>query len=55
MINVLRVINVLWLLVAIALTLIYWTFEVVIIHELTRLIFSAQKYRKSIKAGRFGS
>ena len=33
---------------------IYWVFEVFIIHELTRLLYSTQKFRKSIKAAMVG-
>ena len=54
LISVLKVINVLWLLLAIALMFIYWTFEIFILHELTILLFSAQKFTKSIKAAMVG-
>ena len=34
--------------------LFYWTFEVFIIHELTRLLYPKQKFRSSIKAAMVG-
>lgn len=54
LISVLKVINVMFLIVAITLMFIYWAFEVFILHELTRLLFSAQRFTKSIKAAMVG-
>ena len=54
LISVLKVINVSWILASIVLMLIYWILETFIIHELTRLLFSAQKFSKSIKAAMVG-
>jgi uncharacterized protein (TIRG00374 family) len=54
LISVLKVINVYWILASIVLMLIYWILETFIIHELTRLLFSAQKFSKSIKAAMVG-
>ena len=54
LISVFKIINHLYLLVAIALMFIYWAFEVFIIHELTRLLYSTHKFRKSIKAAMVG-
>jgi glycosyltransferase 2 family protein len=54
LISVLKVINIFWLSMAIVLMFVYWTFETLIIHELTRLLFSKQKLSKSIKAAMIG-
>ncbi|MBW9158558.1 lysylphosphatidylglycerol synthase transmembrane domain-containing protein [Clostridium tagluense] len=54
LISVIKIINTMWLLVAIVLMLIYWIFETLIIHELTRILFSERKFRKSIKAAMVG-
>lgn len=54
LISVLKVINVYWIFAAIALMLVYWTLEVFIIHELTRLLFLQQKFSSSIKAAMVG-
>lgn len=54
LVKILKEINGLWLLVASVLMLIYWAFEILIIHELTRLPFPEQKFRKSIKAAMIG-
>ena len=45
LLSVLKVINVSWIIAAIALMFVYWTFEVLIIHGLTRLLFQKQKFR----------
>ena len=52
--GVFKVLNIWWLIAAIALMLIYWTFEIFIIHELTKLLYAKQKFRKSIKAAMLG-
>ena len=54
LIKIIKEINVLWFLVALALMLIYWALETFIIHELTRLLFPEQKFRKSVKAAMIG-
>jgi len=54
LLSVLKVIDASWLLATVALMFVYWTFEILIIHELTRLLFSAQKFMKSIKAAMIG-
>ena len=54
LISVLKVINVSWIIGAIALMFVYWTLEVFIIHELTRLLFLEQKFSNSIKAAMVG-
>jgi len=54
LISVMKVINVLWILGAIGLMLIYWIFEIFIIHELTRILFLKQKFSRSIKAAMVG-
>ena len=54
LIGIMKTVNVFWLLTAISLMLIYWVFEIFIIHELTRLLFLGQKVRKSIKAAMIG-
>ena len=54
LISVLKVINVSWIIGAIALMFVYWTLEVFIIHELTRLLFLEQKFSSSIKAAMVG-
>jgi len=53
-ISVIRIINSFWLLAAIVLMLFYWTFETLIIHELTRILFPTQKFKKSIKGAMVG-
>jgi len=54
LISVLKVINVSWIIAAIALMFVYWTLEVFILHELTRLLFLEQKFSSSIKAAMVG-
>ncbi|MBU3183185.1 lysylphosphatidylglycerol synthase transmembrane domain-containing protein [Clostridium psychrophilum] len=54
LVSVLKVINISWIIAAIALMFIYWTLEVFIIHELTRLLFLNQKFSSSIKAAMVG-
>jgi len=54
LISVLKVINISWIIAAIALMFVYWTLEVFIIHELSRLLFLEQKFSSSIKAAMVG-
>ena len=54
LISVLKIINTWWISIAIGLMFIYWIIEIFIIHELTRLLFSKQKFRKSVKAAMVG-
>ena len=54
LVSVIKIINIWWLLVGIVLMLIYWFFETLIIHELTRLLFLKQNYKKSMKAAMVG-
>ncbi|HEY8891333.1 MAG TPA: lysylphosphatidylglycerol synthase transmembrane domain-containing protein [Clostridium sp.] len=54
LISVIRIIDTSWILVAIMLMLIYWILETLILHELTRILFSGRKFWKSIKAAMVG-
>jgi len=54
LVSVLKVINLSWIIAAIALMFVYWTFEVFIIHKLTKLLFLEQKVSSSIKAAMVG-
>jgi len=54
LVSVLKVINVSWIIAAIALMFVYWALEVFIIHVLTRLLFKEQKFRSSIRAAMVG-
>ncbi|WP_298840265.1 lysylphosphatidylglycerol synthase transmembrane domain-containing protein [Clostridium sp.] len=51
---VLKVINIWWIIAAIALMFVYWALEVFIIHGLSKLLFKKQKLRGSIKAAMVG-
>ncbi|MBW9172391.1 lysylphosphatidylglycerol synthase transmembrane domain-containing protein [Clostridium estertheticum] len=54
LVSVLKVINISWIIAAIALMFIYWALEVFIVQGLSKLLFKQQKLRDSIKAAMVG-